>query len=152
MEENHVTQGYQMHKHMKGEHKRGSPEQQRDTWELKPYLLVIWLGSWRSGSKSKTSLSSSLRSVTSASCSIILNTSSRFRNVEKSRSLFCVVIRMVSVRKTLDVRSNFRMSTHGITSLTGWEKDKSELQQQMMSKISLNKNTNVFWARTWRPI
>lgn len=112
---------------MKGEHKHRSPEQLRDTWELEPYLLVIWLGSCRSGSKSKTSLSSSLRSVTSASCSIILKTSSMFRNVEKSRSLFCVVIRMVSVRKTLDVRSNFWMSTQGITSFTVREKDKHAL-------------------------
>ena len=86
------------------------------------YLLVIWLGSCRPGSRSKPSLSSSLRSVTSASCSMILNTSSRFRNMEKSRSLFRVVMRMVSVRKTLDVLSNFWMSTQGTTSLTRREK------------------------------
>lgn len=91
------------------------------------YFLVIWLGSCRPGSRSKPSLSSSLRSVTSASCSMILNTSSRFKNMEKSRSFLCVVIRIVAVRKTLDVFSNFWISTQGITSLTRREKGQTRI-------------------------
>lgn len=82
------------------------------------YLLVIWVGSCRPGSSSKISLSSSLRSVTSASCSMIRNASAMLRNVEKSRSLFGVVTRTVSVMKTLEVLSSFWTSTQGMISFT----------------------------------
>lgn len=82
------------------------------------YLFVIWVGSCRPGSSSKISLSSSLRSVTSASCSMILKASVILRNVEKSRSLFGVVTRTVSVMKTLEVLSSFWTSTQGMISFT----------------------------------
>lgn len=60
---------------------------------------------------------------------MILKASAILRNVEKSRSLFGVVTRTVSVMKTLDVLSSFWTSTQGMISFTAIrEKSKSGLE------------------------